>query len=71
MIKAFAAARGEPYRSLFEPTALAARVKALGFAEVWDFGPEEATARYFAGRTDGLGALPLSHLMKAQVGSGS
>jgi len=30
---------------------------------MWDFGPEEATARYFAGRTDGLCALPLSHLM--------
>jgi len=68
VFKAFAAARGEPYLSLFEPTALAARVKALGFAEAWDFGPEEATARYFAGRTDGLCALPLSHLMKARIG---
>ena len=67
VIKAFAAGRGEPYLSLFEPTTLAARVKALGFAEMWDFGPEEATARYFAGRTDGLCALPLSHLMKTRV----
>ena len=48
---------------------LVARVKALGFAEVWDVGPEEANARYFAGRTDGLRASPLYHLMKGQVGS--
>ena len=68
VIKAFAAARGEPYLSLFEPTTLTARVKALGFTQVWDFGPEEANARYFAGRTDGLRVLPLSHLMKARVG---
>ena len=70
-IKAAGVARGEPYLSLFEPTTLAARVKALGFRQVWDFGPEEANARYFAGRTDGLGAFPLAHLMKAQVGSAS
>ena len=71
VFKAFAAARGEPIRSLFEPTNLVARVKALGFAKVWDVGPEEANARYFAGRTDGLRASPLYHLMKGQVGSAS
>jgi methyltransferase (TIGR00027 family) len=71
VFKAFAAARGEPIRSLFEPTNLVARVKALGFAKVWDVGPEEANARYFAGRTDGLRASPLYHLMKGQVGSTS
>jgi O-methyltransferase involved in polyketide biosynthesis len=71
VIKAAGGARGEPYLSLFEPTALAARVKELGFRQVWDFGPEEANARYFAGRRDGLCALPLCHLMKARVGSGS
>ena len=70
VFKAFAAARSEPIRSLFEPTNLAARVKALGFAEVWDFGSEEADARYFAGRTDGLHASRLAHFMKARVGGG-
>jgi O-methyltransferase involved in polyketide biosynthesis len=69
VLKAFAAARGEPLLSAFEPTTLAARVKALGFTQVWDLGPEEAKARYFAGRTDGLCAFPASHLMKARVGS--
>jgi methyltransferase (TIGR00027 family) len=66
-IKATVAARGEPALSLFEPVTLAARVKELGFAQVWDVGPEEANVRYFAGRTDGLCASLLSHLMKARV----
>src|SRR5215510_4775287 len=65
------AARGEPNLSLFEPTSLAARVKALGFAQVQDFGPEAANARYFADRTDGLCVGQLTHLMKARVGDGS
>jgi methyltransferase (TIGR00027 family) len=71
MFQAGAAARGEPWLSLFEPSALIARVKELGFSQVWNFGPEEANARYFAGRTDGLRASPMHHLMKGQVGNGS
>jgi methyltransferase (TIGR00027 family) len=69
MFKAASAARGEPWLSLFEPTTLAARVKELGFTQVWDFGPKEANTRYFAGRADGLCASPMHHLMKGQVGS--
>jgi hypothetical protein len=38
---------------------------------VWDFGPEAANARYFAGRTDGLRVAPLTHLMKARVDTSS
>jgi methyltransferase (TIGR00027 family) len=71
MFQETAAAGGEPWLSLFESSALAARVQELGFRQVWDFGPEEANARYFAGRTDGLRASPLHHLMTGQVGSGS
>jgi len=41
----------------------------FGFTQVWDVGPEELNARYFAGRTDGLRASPHAHLMKARVGS--
>jgi methyltransferase (TIGR00027 family) len=67
LVKAGVAAQGEPILSLFEPTNLAARVKELGFAQVWDFGPEEANARYFAGRADGLRVANLNHLMKARV----
>ncbi len=71
IIKALGAARGEPVRSLFEPARLAARVRELGFAQVWDFGPEEANARYFAGRADGLRFPKIGHLLKAQVGDAS
>jgi methyltransferase (TIGR00027 family) len=67
LVKAGTAAQGEPILSLFEPTSLAARVKELGFAQVWDFGPEEANARYFAGRADGLRVANLNHLMKARL----
>jgi methyltransferase (TIGR00027 family) len=68
-IKAGAAARGEPWLSCFEPAHLKARIKELGFTQVWDLGPEEANARYFAGRTDGLRVPPWFHLMSARVGS--
>jgi methyltransferase (TIGR00027 family) len=71
VLKERVAARGEPTLSLFEPTSLAARVKEVGFAQVWDFGPEAANAHYFAGRADGLRVGHLTHLMKAQVGDGS
>jgi methyltransferase (TIGR00027 family) len=67
VIKALGAARGEPVRTLFEPAKLAARVRELGFAHVWDSGPEEVNARYFAGRTDGLRFPNIGHLLKAQV----
>jgi methyltransferase (TIGR00027 family) len=67
IFKAASAARGEPWLSQFEPTMLTARLQALGFTQVWDFGSEEANARYFAGRTDGLCASPTHHLMKARV----
>ena len=60
---------GEPVLSQFEPTTLATRVQECGFTQVWDVGPEELDARYFAGCTDRLRASPHSHLMKAQVGS--
>ena len=63
------AAQGEPFVTLFAPTTLAARVRDLGFTQVWDFGPEEADAHYFAGRTDGLRTPPHTHLMKARVGN--
>jgi methyltransferase (TIGR00027 family) len=66
-LKADMAARGEPWLSSFEPARLAERVKGLGFAHVQDFSPEEANARYFAGRIDGLQVRQGVHLMKARV----
>jgi hypothetical protein len=35
------------------------QMRKLGFAEVSDFGPDEARAHYFAGRSDDLGRLPI------------
>jgi methyltransferase (TIGR00027 family) len=67
--RAFATARGEPWLSVFVPSHLQASLQALGFVALEDVGPEEAHARYFAGRRDGLGSLPFAHLMNAQVRS--
>lgn len=67
MLKAATAARGEPFISAFEPAVLADQVQALGFQHVWDLGPEEANARYFAGRTDDLCIRPMFNLMRARV----
>jgi O-methyltransferase involved in polyketide biosynthesis len=58
-IQANVAARGEPLVRVFEPTTLAARVKELGFTQVWDVGPEEADAHYFAGARMGCGLRPI------------
>jgi O-methyltransferase involved in polyketide biosynthesis len=63
----WAAARGEPFVTFFEPADLAEQVRKLGFAEVSDFGPDEANARYFADRTDGLRWRAPSHFMEARV----
>jgi len=67
--RAFATVRGEPWLSLFDPASIRTQVRALGFVAIKDVGPEEATARYFAGRGDGLRAYPFANLMKAQVSS--
>jgi methyltransferase (TIGR00027 family) len=63
-----AAARGEPFQSFFEPAKLSEQVSKLGFAEVSDLGPEEAIARYFSDRTDGLRPPTSEHYMRARVG---
>ena len=60
------AARGEPWLSFFEPSHLADKMRKLKFAEVWDFGPAEANARYCANRSDGL-RLHSPHFMGARV----
>jgi methyltransferase (TIGR00027 family) len=61
------ASRGEPYLTFFEPAKLAEQVRDAGFAEVWDLGPEEANARYFANRLDGLRMTADHHFMGARV----
>jgi O-methyltransferase involved in polyketide biosynthesis len=63
--------RGEPQGTFFEPAKLAEQVRKIGLAEVSDFGPYEAKARYFKDRKDGLGPLALNHYMRARVGTRS
>ncbi len=48
------AAAGEPFRGFFEPEALAAPMREMGFSEIVDMGPDELNSTYFAGRKDGL-----------------
>jgi methyltransferase (TIGR00027 family) len=68
VVMAASAARGEPWQSSFEPAKLSEQVSKLGFAEVSDLGPEEARARYFADRTDGLRPPASEHYMRARIG---
>lgn len=62
-----AAAGGEPWRTYFDPSALAGELARLGFTVVEDFGPEQAFERYFRGRSDGLRSGGAGHLMRARV----
>lgn len=45
---------GEPWKTFFDPSHLFVLLKDIGFTEIEDFGPEELTMKYLAGRTDGL-----------------
>jgi len=45
---------GEPFQLFFTPEKLAGELAALGMRVVEDLGSAELTARFFAGRTDGL-----------------
>jgi len=48
------AAAGEPWKSFFAPRELTVELRALGFTELEDLGPQELNARFFAARADGL-----------------
>jgi O-methyltransferase involved in polyketide biosynthesis len=67
VVMAYAAANSEPLITFFEPSRLAAQLRELGFSEVWDFSPEEASSLYFASRADGLRPPAGVHLMGARV----
>ena len=64
---AIAADRGEPLISSFEPDELRSWLVDLGFSQVVHFTPEQAQARYFADRADGLAAPRGAQLMCAWV----
>jgi methyltransferase (TIGR00027 family) len=56
---------GEPFRSCFEPAALAISMHAMGFDTVRDLTPEEINAKLFANRADGLRVGSVAHVLIA------
>ena len=61
------AQQGEPWLSNHTPDELADQLKELGFDRIEHLGPEEAYARYFAGRTDSLPCQPIHRLIRART----
>jgi methyltransferase (TIGR00027 family) len=61
-------AAGEPWRTFFEPAALAGELERLGFDRVADWGEAELNDRYFAGRADRLRVGPAGHITVAWHG---
>lgn len=59
------AAAGEPFRGFFEPAALVAAIRAMGFHEVRDLEPDELNATFLSGRTDGLRVGSAGHILTA------
>jgi methyltransferase (TIGR00027 family) len=66
-VAAMAAALGEVFRSYFTPAQLDAKLRGLGFAEVFFLTPVEAAARYFAKRGAGLTAPRRVSIVRARV----
>jgi len=62
-----AAARGERWMTFFSPAEIDSCLHEIGFDQVVDFSPDEANARYFSGRSDGLRLPGLEHIVRAQV----
>jgi len=58
---------GEPWKSFFEPNSLVMDLKAIGFTQAEDIGPEKINALFFKDRADKLMVGNFGHLMKAQV----
>jgi methyltransferase (TIGR00027 family) len=58
---------GEPWRTQFEPAALHARLRELGFGEIEDLGPEEVAILYFGARA-GTPQSKGGHIIRTRVG---
>jgi hypothetical protein len=52
MFAGITAEMGEPFVSRFLPSQIDQLLRTLGVGEIADFGPQEARATYFQGRTD-------------------
>ncbi len=61
------AAVGEPFRSAFEPAALMAEMRRLGFSDVEDLAAEALNSRYLQGRSDGLRLRGRGRLLRARL----
>ncbi len=59
------AAAGEPFRAFFEPEALTAALRDIGFRSVRDLGPEELNAAFLADRADELRVGSAGHVVTA------
>lgn len=56
---------GEPFRSYFDPSALARGLAGIGFTQITNFGPEKINSQFFANRKDGLKVSGTGHVMVA------
>jgi len=66
-VEAAAAQSGTPFISHYAPAAMVETCLAAGFSEARHVSPQELTARYFAGRTDGLRPPTAEQLIIATV----
>jgi O-methyltransferase involved in polyketide biosynthesis len=58
---------GEPFKTFFEPAAVADELKAAGFREIEVLASRDINARYFADRTDELKVGPSGGIARACV----
>ncbi|HEY6648711.1 MAG TPA: class I SAM-dependent methyltransferase [Mycobacterium sp.] len=66
-VEAAAAGSGTPFISHYAPGEMTDMCRAAGFSAVQHVSPEDLTARYFAGRTDGLRPPSAEQLIVATV----
>jgi methyltransferase (TIGR00027 family) len=65
-VAAGAAARGEPWLSLFDPAEVSDMLRAKGFAVVEDLGLAELTNRFYGSLKQGIVIGPGAHVVRAQ-----
>lgn len=70
-LRQLTAARAEPILTVFTPEDMAARLTALGFVDVHDYGADHGFGQYTAARTDGLRYPQTHRLVHARVGAAS
>lgn len=66
-VEAAAAGSGTPFISHYSPEQMSEMCREAGFSSVQHVSPDDLTARYFAGRTDGLRPPSAEHLIVATV----